>query len=163
ELEVGLGDPTGPTFTPLPADGAAMLYPGPQGGYHVYLQVRARGLCPNRVVYERRIREPGGAEDLWYQIMKTPFVADEELDDTWVLSRSDTTFVCPANESGVATHGRDLDLEVTLTEELVPCDLQAGLEDAPRTLSRTITIHPTCADTDTVCQQSTDIGCAAPP
>lgn len=161
EIEIGTGDPTGPDFTPLPDDGAASLYPGPQGGYHVYLQVRAKGMCPNRVIYERTLREPGGDDVIRNQIQKVPFV--DGGDGWWVLPRSEPTFVCPSTASGVATGDRDLDLEVTLTEELKPCDEEAGLTDAPRSLTEHVTIHPTCADSDTVCQQSTDIGCAAPP
>jgi hypothetical protein len=160
EFEVGTGDPTGSTFTALPDDGVASLYPGPQGGYHVYLQVRARGLCPNRVVYERTLREPGQTEVIRNQVQKVPLV--DGGDGSWVLPRSEPTFVCPSLTPGVATAGRDLDLEVTLTEELKSCDQLAGLTDAPRSLTQHVTIHPTCAPSDTVCQQSTDVGCAAP-
>ena len=160
EFVVGTGDPEHPTFEALPADGSASLFPGPQGGYHVYLQVRARGLCPNRVVYERKLREPGETAVLRSQTEKVPMV--DGGDGWWVLPRAQPTFICPSNASGVEMAGRDLDLEVTLSEELEPCDQDAGLADGARSLTQNVTLHPTCAASDTVCQRSTDIGCAAP-
>lgn len=40
-LEVGTGTAT---FEPLTADGPIGFYPGPQGGHHIFVSVRARGL-----------------------------------------------------------------------------------------------------------------------
>lgn len=161
EFDMGTGSPEEPLFEPLPADGSADLFPGPQGGYHVYMQVRARGLCPNRVVYTRKLREPGETVVIRSQTEKVPMV--DGGDGFWVLPRAQPTFVCPSNTPGVAVFGRDLDLEVTIAEDLKESDAALpGLADGARTLTRTITLHPTCAASDTVCSQSTDIGCAAP-
>lgn len=160
EFTVGTGDPLEPIFEPLPADGTARLFAGSQGGYHVYLQVRARGLCPNRILYTREIREPEGTEVLRSQTEKIPMV--DGGGGTWVLPRAQPTFVCPSLVPGIAMAGRDLDFEVTLEEDLKEADA-ARLPDGPRSLTQHVTLHPTCDASDTVCQESTDIGCAAPP
>jgi hypothetical protein len=159
EVEVGLGDPTGPAFTPLPEGGVAALFAGPQGGYHVYMQVRARGICPNRVVYGRTIREPGGTEAIRQQTEKVPMVSGGN--GTWVLPRAQPTFICPSTTAGVAVANRDLEVDVLVEEDLRPADA-ALLPDGPRSLTQQVTLHPTCDPADTVCSESTDIGCAAP-
>lgn len=159
EVALGLGSPEGPRFEPFPADGAADLHPGPQGGYHVYLQVKAVGLCPNRVEYTRVLREPGEEDVLRQQAEKIPMV--DGGDGAWVLPRAQPTFVCPSNTPGVAVFDRDLDLELTLAEDLKAADA-AVLPDGPRSLTQHVTLHPLCSPFDTVCSESTDIGCAAP-
>lgn len=161
EFVVGTGDPEQPVFEPLPEDGAADLFPGSQGGYHVYMQVRARGLCPNRVLYTRKLREPGETDVIRSQTEKVPMV--DGGDGFWVLPRAQPTFVCPSNTPGVAMAGRDLELEVTLEEDLLEEDAALpGLADGPRSMTQLLILRPTCAPSDTVCQESTDIGCAAP-
>lgn len=157
-FEVGTGDPERPDFYQLPDDGRVDLYPGPQQGYHGFFQVRARGLCPNRVVFKRTIREPGGTQVIRYQ--EDRFRLADDGNGGFTLPRGQATFICPSNAPGVAMGGRELDLEVTLLEEQSDCDRLLG---DPRTLTTDVTIVPTCAESDTLCSEDWVAGCAAPP
>lgn len=126
------------------------------------MQIRARGLCPNRVLYTRKLREPGGTEVIRAQTEKIPMI--DGGDGWWVLPRAQPTFVCPSNTPGVAMAGRDIDLEVTLAEDLDEHDAALpGLADGNRTLTEHLVLMPTCSPSDTICSETYDIGCAAPP
>ncbi|MBI2896040.1 MAG: hypothetical protein HYY06_20950 [Deltaproteobacteria bacterium] len=155
-FDVGTGDPERPDFFELSADGRVDLFPGPQQGYHGFFQVRAKGICPNRVVFRRSIREPGATQVIRYQEDRFRLVDDGA--GSFTLPRGQATFICPSNAPGVAMGGRELDLEVALVEEPSECD-----ELAPRTITTRVTIVPTCAESDTLCSEDWVAGCAAPP
>ena len=152
-LEVGIGDPESSSFEPLPPDGQVPLVAGVDGGYHLWLQVRTSGLCPNTVVVDRRIGDPL----LRYQATFARLVPTDE--GAWTLASAAWTFLCPSNTPGVQLHDVQLALEVTLSEVEGECPLPAGT----RTISETVTIVPTCPDGDTICSDDWEIGCAAPP
>jgi hypothetical protein len=158
-LEVGTGDPEHPVFNPLPVDGRVDLFPGPQQGYHVYLQVRVTGVCPNRFLVKRKIREPGKTQVIRSQEEHLTGLVNLGGGDL-VLPRAQPTFICPSNMPGVQMVDRELDLEVTFEEELGACD---SLADGARTITQHVTIVPTCAETDTLCSNDWTAGCAAPP
>ncbi len=153
-IEIGTGDPDLAEWTPLPADGALELHDGPQGGYHVYLQARVRGLCPSAIEFSRTLRAPGDALVLRRQMSLVRMVDDG--DGSWIFPRAQATFVCPPEVSGVDMAGRALEVEALLTD--VP-----GCHDDfdPRSGGATATIVPTCPEGDGKCASSAEAGCSA--
>ena len=155
-VEVGTGDPELAGFEPIPADSRMDLFPGPQQGYHVYVQARSTGLCANSVLFERKLREPGETAVLRSQSSRIRMVEVEGEPGTWVFPRAQATFVCPATSPGIEMAGRPFDLEVVLTDS-------PGCNETfePRSVSTHVTIVPTCSETDLLCAEDTEAGCAA--
>jgi len=154
-LEVGAGDPYAPSVEPLAPDAELLLESGPQGGYHVYVNLRARGICPTRVRLERRLRL---ADDPLVQRTQRSQVRLVEGDDgTWVLGRAPQTFVCPPTYSGHVMFGVPLEVDVTLTED----DTCVGEGETPRSASGTARFVARCPQGDAVCLEDDEVGCDA--
>ncbi|MEK6607257.1 MAG: hypothetical protein AABZ30_06300 [Myxococcota bacterium] len=151
ELVVGAGDPDAPVFDPLPDDGTIPLFPGPQGGYHVYLQFRARGLDATSVWIDRRLIDADSGLVL-VELREARALVD--AGDGWRGIESGVqTNLCPSDIPGWALHDRAFDLGVVLTD----------MDDEARTIETKREIRPSCPDGDDACTDDYCIGCAAPP
>ena len=154
-FEVGAGsDASGaPGFAPLDEHGHLTLHRGPQGGYHVYAQVRMAGLDPVRLSLTRTLFDPTDtvrdrATALRFQPQQPQLYCDNDAD--WLLGEEQLTYVCPSMVRGQAMAGRDLLLRVEATDA----------EGRTRTIEHLI--HPDCPPGDDVCAGDTTVGCAAP-
>jgi hypothetical protein len=154
-IEVGTGDPELPGFEPLPEDGRLPLFLGPQAGYHVYIQARVEGLCPNSVAFDRWVREPGETDALRHQTSKQALRG--EGGGAFAFPHAVATFICPATEPGIRMDNRSFDLDVTLSEQPTCGDAGAG---EPVSVSKTVTIVPTCSEYDADCTDTSAPGCA---
>ncbi len=139
-----------PNFLPLPAGGRLALHHGPQGGYHLFIQVRLLGLDPAGLTLARALydpadpsRAPGHA--LRAQSGSPPLVC--EHDSAFILVDEQLTYVCPT-QTGARMSERDLILR-----------LDASDRDG-RSLSGEWTIHPECPPGDPVCLDDAVVGCA---
>lgn len=147
-VEVGRGEPGSTLFQSLPDDGSFPLVEGPQGGYHVFVQVRATGLGWRRVVCERRLVEPVSGIELRRQsdTLGMVDVGDGVLGFPTAL----LTFVCPSLLAGQAAYDVPLRLDVLLEDE------------SGATAEARAPLVPRCPAGDSGCRQGSVIGCAAP-
>jgi len=152
-VEVGQGDPFSPTFEPLGEDAHILLESGPQGGYHVYLSVRAHGLCPTRVTLDRALRMAGDPLVHRRQRSFSRLVDDEE--GAWILGHSPRTFICPATYSGYPMHGVPLEVDFTVSED-ASCVEDGG---APRSATGTVRFTADCPPGDEICLGDDVVGC----
>lgn len=149
---VALGVLEGTTFTPLDesATNTLPLHPGPQGGYHAYLEVRTDNVCASWVMTTVRLREPGAASVLrlqQYEMGLLDRMGGGQQTGQLVF------FVCPSQLSGTALAGAALELEAAV----VDC---TGASEPLWT--KTFTVVPTCPAGDTACTDDGRAGCAAP-
>ncbi len=146
-LAIGEGSEDDVRFRPLPDGGRLVLHSGIQGGYHVYVQLRALGIEPERMTLVRRLRDPDTGAELRLQ-QESVNLACPEDEEAWILAQGQLLFVCPSLTAGADMQGRDLLLEVELRDA------------ADRTLQAQAVIHPVCPEGDEVCAEDTDVGCA---
>ncbi len=162
-LEIGEGSPSGPVFEPLAADAELELESGSQGGYHVYLGLRTKGICTGAgtelsfvdggMHLERFLRVAG--DDLVHRTMLAT-VRTSPGDDRWsVVSRAPQTFVCPATQPMQIMHGAPLEVEATATESGSCVDPGEG----PRSATATATFVAVCPDGDEICTTDDVVGC----
>jgi len=142
-----------PTFVPLDDAGDMQLVQGPQGGYHVFVQVRLLGLDPTTVTLTRYFCDPldpvcDQTSALRFQTDSPPMFCDHDVD--WVMAEEQLTYLCPSRKQGQAMDGRTLHLRVVATD--------AG----GRRLTADRAIHPNCPPGDTLCATNDVFGCAAP-
>jgi hypothetical protein len=152
-LEVGEGDPLSQWFSPLGPDPHLPLESGPQGGYHVYLNFRARGICPSRVAIERTLRLVGEPGEERVQHSYARLIAEEG--GTWTLARAPLTFICPPTRPGHRMDGVPLEVDVTVSED-DSCVPDGGV---PRAVSATVGFVAECPAGDLVCQSDDVVGC----
>lgn len=151
-IELGTGRDESDEFEPLPPDGRMTLYYGTQRGYHVWLQTRVSGFCPNGVRLTRTIEDP----ILRHQYSTLRMVPTG--DGRFVFPSAQPTFICPSNTPGVSLVDRPLDVLIEV-EEHAACD--TGL--SPRKVEATFHVIPTCQENDILCREDWEEGCAAPP
>jgi len=153
-VQLCTGDAELPEFDVVqPGDEVPLYFGWQQGGYHLWLQARVEGLCPARVIFERRIAEPKLVE---YETVARMVPSG---DGGWIFPQAQQTALCPTDESGVSFAGVRVEMEVTVTEDLGDCAAELGTRSA----STTIPIVPTCAEADLICRDDWETGCAAPP
>jgi hypothetical protein len=152
-LEVGEGDPEGPTFEPFEPGAELLLHYGPQGGYHVYLNIRTTGICPNEVRWTRVLRAADDDEVQRLQHSPVSCLVDDGAGG-WVLPAAPVSFICPATTTGLPMNGAPFDMDVSVTE------LETCAGDEPRTASTTVRFVPVCAADDDFCRTDSDEGCA---
>ncbi len=156
EIEIGRGDPIGPVFEALGDDAHLSLEEGVQGGYHVYLSARTKGLCPTRVVLERALRVAG--DDL---VRGSQRSVRHRLvsagDGWWVVAAAPQTFVCPPRYRNQFMHGVPLEVDFTVSED--PTCL--GPAAQPRSATATARFVGDCPPGDEVCTGDSVIGCDA--
>lgn len=151
-----LGTQEGAVFTALDPDldEPLPLHPGPQGGYHAYLNVRTEDVCDSWVLATVRLREPGETSVLRLQQFEQGLLRVPGTVATFESGQLQM-FICPSQLQGVPLGGRTLELEVSLVE----CgDTRAT---APN-VTRTYRVVPTCPDGDRTCAEDARAGCAAP-
>lgn len=85
----------GDTIEPFDDGGDRPLIAGPQGGMHVWLFVRMRGICPTEAQVDRRVLVDATDEIVDVQRGPGRFVQDEEP-GTFVTTDPFTMFMCPA-------------------------------------------------------------------
>lgn len=124
------GSPDGTAGTPLPPGGVLPLYFGLQGGFHVYVQIAMERMDPRALSVSRRLLDPQTGAQLRSQAETLTLQCE---DGAWQLGQGQLTFICPSGVAGVAVEGRDLTLEVTLS------DPASGAS-----LTKRFTIHPVC-------------------
>jgi hypothetical protein len=143
DVEWGLGVDGTRDFLPLPADGRFEMESGPQGGYHIYLQVRQRGLsAPPYSVWTRFVDPTSG------QVVRDNRVQNAMVDagDGWLtFPNALRTFTCP---SGHTMFDRDLELVTRLGE------------DGGWRAERRYPIRLGCPPGDTRCRTNPCTGCA---
>jgi hypothetical protein len=156
-VEMGTGSDVDVGWQPLSASGELPLLPGPQGGYHIYVQVRTTGFCStDRMVVSWTFRGSPEGPVLRSQQEVLRFI-DDGLGHL-VLPHGQPTFVCPSLIAGEPMAGRPLDLEVRVTGS----PEGDGAEPVDTALDHE-TVVPTCPDGDVTCSDTVDVGCAAPP
>jgi hypothetical protein len=156
EIEVGRGDPIGPVFEALGEGAHLPLEEGVQGGYHVYLSARTRGLCPARVVLERVLRVAG--DDVVHREQRS--VRHRLVTGAggwWVVASAPQTFVCPPTHRDQPMHDVPLEVDFTVSED--PLCLPPGAD--PRTATATARFVADCPPEDDVCAGDDRVGCAA--
>lgn len=149
-IEIGVGSETLTVFEPLPDDGVLPLYAGPQGGYHVFIQVRLVGLQSDSITLTRRLLDPDDLTLIRSQEATLPFACPAG-ETKWILSQDQLTYICPSTAPGYSSHDRDLLLDVTARDQ----------DD--NVLPASAMIHPVCPEGDDTCTDSFTNGCAAPP
>jgi hypothetical protein len=148
-LEIGEGSGTDTVFEPLSPEGRLVLHSGLQGGYHIYVQLRALGIEPDMITLTRTLRDPESGDLLRLQSEILSMVCP--VDETgWILSQGQLLFVCPSLVSGQQMNDRDLRL-----------DVEAVDADGNR-LEASAIVHPVCPAGDLVCPEEAP-GCAAAP
>jgi hypothetical protein len=123
------------------------LNPGPQGGYHAFMNVQTEGLCTNWNLVTMRLKQPGATSILRLQQFEQGFVANE----TGTLQ----VFICPSQLPGLALDGAKLELEVSIVDCTSP-----NADNSPH-LTQTFTVTPRCPPGDTTCSGDVYAGCAA--
>ena len=152
---ITVGTVDGATFTPFSSDGtnALPVHPGPQGGYHAFLNVHAQGLCPNWNLATMRIKQPGATSILRLQQFELGMLAltGEPGFETGDLQ----VFICPSQLRGLALNGATLELEVSVV------DCTSPKADGTPLITQTFTVVPTCPPGDKLCSDDARGGCAA--
>ena len=132
ELLLGAANMAGVGFFSLAGQDKLPLIHGPQGGFHVWLQLRARGLCADGAVLQRSTRRGDGAVITEVaEIVDLVGASDPALNDQgWrELPAGRPAILCPTDESVVGA----------------PIVLHATLKDsAERTASAEATVVPAC-------------------
>lgn len=134
-LEIGGAGDDGGAFEAFSGGADRDLVYGTQGGYHVWLQVRMRGLCPDTTIFERSAIDETGAVRVYTRGM-VPFV---ETDDGFELPSADRVILCPPNDGPVVDR---------------PLLLRASVfDDTGRRAEAEISLVPRCRDADcpTIC------------
>lgn len=85
QIEVGGADAAGATFEPFSDGSERSLIAGPQGGYHVWLHARVRGICPASARIERRVIDEATGDLLLFSssgagLVETATEGEHELD-----------------------------------------------------------------------------------
>jgi hypothetical protein len=145
----------GATFTPLDeqASNALLLHPGPQGGYHVFLDVQTTDVCASWVLTKARLKQPGETSVLRFQQYEQGFTSlpASGADHSGQLQ----FFICPSQLAGVSLAGKTLELEIAIVDCTLP-------EATSALVSHTYTVVPTCPEGDVTCTGDARAGCAAP-
>jgi len=90
-LEIGGAPEAGDRFEAF-ADGAARaLVPGTQGGMHVWLHARIRGICPDTATLDRRVTDEAGE---LVQLGRGP-IAWVDTEDGFELDAPRAMVLCP--------------------------------------------------------------------
>jgi len=113
-VEIG-GAPEGALgFEPFDDGADRPLVRGSQGGYHVWLNVRARGLCPTSTRLELRVFEESTDTMVVFQSLPAHLEPSVDVPDSADLPRAIAMIICPALTDGVpvadAVHSVDLSL-----------------------------------------------------
>jgi hypothetical protein len=118
-VELGTGPDDGNGYAPLTDGQRAPLIDGPQEGFHVWSNLRVRGLCPDRLLTERVVTRIDDAQEIVTLRSQTSLVpaSDPELAaDGWdEMSTSLPTFLCP-NAPGVAVADRPIRIDLRVTD-----------------------------------------------
>lgn len=138
-VELGTGPDDGNGYAPLSDGQAAPLLHGPQGGFHVWSNLRARGLCPDRLRTERVVTRLDDAQEivtLRSQASLVPASDPELAADGWdEMSMSLPTFLCP-NAPGVAIADRPIRIDLRV------------IDTDGRTAADARVITPSCREDD---------------
>ena len=157
-LEIGTTDINAPypNFVALGQGGHMTLVHGPQGGYHVNIQVELLGLYPDGLTLTRSLFDPADTERTAATALRTQSAQSGlvcEKDEHWLLLDDQRTFVCPSLVKGQAMSGRDLVLRVEAVERA---------EHGAHMLRAEALIHPDCPDGDPACVGGSSSSCNAP-
>ncbi|GAB5540707.1 MAG: hypothetical protein SangKO_004670 [Sandaracinaceae bacterium] len=111
-LSIGGAPVDGDRFEPF-ADGAdRALVPGTQGGMHVWLHARIRGICPDTARLDRRVTDADGA---LVQLGRGP-VAWVDADEGFELAAPQAMVLCPSIDGRVVVD-RPHTFEVSVEDE----------------------------------------------
>lgn len=123
-LELGTSDATGVDFVPISDGQEVTLYPGIQGGAHVWLHARLTGLCPTRAAFDRRVVD--ARTDELVTIQRGPVEFVPRSTGGFELERPVQMSLCP-DPFGRALDGAALRFVVTAEERGGPrTDAQVG-------------------------------------
>jgi len=115
ELELGGATNDGTGFVAL-ADGADVtLIPGAQGGFHVWISVRSRGVAGDLLITHEARRVTDGTLVLAGS-RRHLAIPDDAIGAWWSPARATPSFMCPA-PLGVRVFDEPLRFRVTLTGE----------------------------------------------
>lgn len=145
---MGDGAPSIPDLFELPHNNSFTLHPGPQGGYHLFVQVRATNIDPTNVVCTRRLIDPASGLVLREQGEELGMVAVAE--GVYSFPHALLTFICPSIISNWRMNNYSFDLEVMLKDDL------------GTVLRSRIPVVPICpkGDEDLTCLFDSERGCA---
>lgn len=147
QLFIGEGDALTNAFTAIQDGDPLPLIGGPQGGYHVFLQMRVTGVKPDVGNLTTKLVQPDAALILREQHNSIALIPPEEGAQDLGIASGLQVFVCPALIPGYAM--QDTQLRVTL-------ELLTGGVD----IESSVLISPQCPAGDPVCTDSDQIGCA---
>jgi hypothetical protein len=147
ELVIGMGIKDSSQMMPLPADRELEMWAGPQGGYHLFFQVRQRGLDPLRVGAWTRFIDPATG-----QVVRDQRVQASMVDDGggwYAFADALFTYVCPVMPAGWSFYDHEFELAIRLED-------QNGWQIEHRER-----VVPVCPPGDGQCLNNQDRGCAA--
>jgi hypothetical protein len=110
-IELGGADDDGGGYVAFEDGADRNLVYGTQGGFHVWLQLRTRGLCPGSTTLERRAVDTAGAVRV-YNRGPLPLV---EVGDAYELPNAERIILCPPTDA-LPVIDQPLRFEVTATD-----------------------------------------------
>jgi len=116
DLEIGGSPETSIGFEPFADDADRPLVRGQQGGFHVWLGLQGRGLCPGRTDLEVRVFEQ--STDTMPVFFHQPLRFEPAVDDPAVveLPRGIPMFICPSSMAGTPIADATYRVEVVATD-----------------------------------------------
>jgi hypothetical protein len=99
----------------VPLEGDQPLVPGAQGGFHIWLKYRVKGMAPGKVMVKRPARRVSD-DRLLLTTMGAQEVGEASADGTWELPNAIPSFMCPA-PLGVKVFDEPVVFDVVITTE----------------------------------------------
>lgn len=112
DLVAGTAQPDGSGFVEVEDGVDAELIPGAQGGFHVWLGMRVRGVAGELYV-EREARRVSDGQLVFRGLAQLVEIPPEAIDEFWDNERAAPAFMCPA-PVGLTVFDQELAFEIRL-------------------------------------------------
>lgn len=135
EIEAGTSGANGEGYVATPDGTDVLLVPGAQSGFHVWLNVRVRGIA-GRLMIERAARRQRDGTLVFRGLPQRMDVPDAAVDDWWESPVAAPAFMCPS-PIGIQIFDEALVFEVRLLDPDAP-------DEAPPLAEDTLVLTPHC-------------------
>jgi hypothetical protein len=149
QLLIGEGEPMTDSFTAVQDGDTLSLISGPQGGYHVFLQLRVTGVEPGLANLHTKFVHPKASLVLRDQTNSVYLSPLEEGGAELGIPSPVQAFVCPSLVPGYTMQGNELRLNLEL-------------ETGGVMMESSVMVTLLCPAGDDTCTEDNQIGCAPP-